>query len=59
MRIVQADALDSLDDYRLVEAATPAPGPGQVRIRVKACGVGYDRARRLPGETAAPEHAGL
>ena len=44
MRIVQANALDSLDDYRIVEAPIPTPGPGQVRIRVKACGVGYVEA---------------
>ena len=41
MKIVQADRLDSLADYRLTEVDTPAPGPGEVRIRVAACGVGY------------------
>jgi NADPH2:quinone reductase len=55
MKIVQADALDSLDDYRLVEAATPAPGPGQVRIRVRACGVGYvDALTALGGYQVKP-----
>jgi NADPH2:quinone reductase len=44
MRIVQAHALDSLDDYRMVEAPMPDPGPGQVRVRIKACGVGYVEA---------------
>jgi len=41
MRIIQAEALDSFDDYRIVEVPAPSPGPGQVRIRVRACGVGY------------------
>jgi NADPH2:quinone reductase len=55
MKIVQADALNSLDDYRLVETTTPAPGPGQVRIRVKACGVGYvDALTALGGYQVKP-----
>lgn len=41
MKAFQAHALDSIDDYRIVELATPEPGPGQVRVRIKACGVGY------------------
>jgi NADPH2:quinone reductase len=41
MKRVQADTLDSIADYRLIEDAAPAPGPGQVLVRVAACGVGY------------------
>jgi NADPH2:quinone reductase len=41
MRALQAQALDSIDDYREVDLPTPQPGPGQVRLRVRACGVGY------------------
>jgi NADPH2:quinone reductase len=41
MKRVQADALESIADYRLVEADTPQPGPGEVLIKVAACGVGY------------------
>jgi NADPH:quinone reductase len=38
---IQAESLDSIDDYRLIEAPTPEPGPGEVLIRIAACGVGY------------------
>jgi NADPH2:quinone reductase len=41
MRLVQAASLDSIDDYRLIEAETPRPGPGEVVIRIAACGLGY------------------
>lgn len=41
MKALQAQTLDSIDDYAVVELPTPEPGPGQVRIRVRACGVGY------------------
>lgn len=41
MKRVQAAALDSIADYRLIEAEAPTPGPGQVVVRVAACGVGY------------------
>ncbi|MEN9626782.1 MAG: hypothetical protein RJA10_8, partial [Pseudomonadota bacterium] len=41
MKIVEARALDSIDDYALREADVPVPGPGQVLLRVAACGVGY------------------
>jgi NADPH2:quinone reductase len=55
MRIIQADALDSLDDYRIVEVATPSPAPGQVRIKVRACGVGYvDALTALGGYQVKP-----
>jgi NADPH2:quinone reductase len=41
MRALQAERLDSIDDYRTLELPIPEPGPGEARIRVKACGVGY------------------
>lgn len=41
MKLVQADRLDSIADYRLFEAEVPRPGPGEVLIKVAACGVGY------------------
>jgi len=41
MKRVQADSLDSIADYRLIEVEPPSPGPGQVLVRVAACGVGY------------------
>lgn len=41
MKRVQADTLDSIADYRLIEVDPPAPAKGQVLVRVEACGVGY------------------
>ncbi|MBU6155959.1 MAG: NADPH:quinone oxidoreductase family protein [Alphaproteobacteria bacterium] len=41
MRLIEAENLDSIDSYRMVERDTPVPGRGQALIRVKACGVGY------------------
>lgn len=41
MKLIQAASLDSLADYRMIEADAPAPGPGEVLVRVRACGVGY------------------
>ncbi len=41
MRLVQANTLDSIADYRLIEDEAPEPGPGEVVIKVAACGVGY------------------
>jgi NADPH2:quinone reductase len=38
---VEAENLDNIADYRLVERAPPTPGPGEVVVRVMACGVGY------------------
>lgn len=50
MKIVQAHALDSLDDYAMVDAPLPQAGAGEVRIRVAACGVGYVEALRALGK---------
>lgn len=41
MRLIEAQNLDSIDSYAMVERETPVPGKGQALIRVKACGVGY------------------
>lgn len=41
MKIVEAQALDSIDSYALRDVEPPVPGPGQVLLRVVACGVGY------------------
>jgi NADPH2:quinone reductase len=41
VKFVQAESLDSIADYRLVEAERPHPGPGEVVVKVAACGVGY------------------
>lgn len=41
MKRVQADSLESIADYRLIEVDPLSPGAGQVLIRVGACGVGY------------------
>lgn len=41
MRKVEATALESIADYRMVDAPAPVPGPGTVVVRVAACGVGY------------------
>ena len=41
MKLVQAERLESIADYRLREAPVPVPGPGEVLVKVSACGVGY------------------
>lgn len=41
MRIVQAQKIDSVADYQLVELATPQPSAGEILVRVYACGMGY------------------
>lgn len=41
MKVLQAERLDSIDDYRFIAAPMPEPAAGEVRIKVAACGVGY------------------
>lgn len=41
MKLVQAQVIDSVDEYHLIEASPPEPHDGQVRIAVRACGMGY------------------
>lgn len=41
MRLIEADSLESVAFYRLMEREAPAPKAGEVLVRVKACGVGY------------------
>lgn len=56
MRIVQADALDSIDCYELREVDRPEPGPGELLIKVAACGVGYvDALMALGGYQVKPK----
>lgn len=41
MKLVQAEKIDSVEDYRLVEAPRPNLAEDSVLIRVKMCGMGY------------------
>ena len=41
MKAIQASSLSSVDEYREVEIDAPQPRDGEVRVRVKACGIGY------------------
>jgi NADPH2:quinone reductase len=41
MKVIRADRIEALADYREIELPLPEPGPGQVRIAVAAVGVGY------------------
>ena len=55
MRLIQATALSSFDDYHIVEAPAPEPGEGEVLIRVAACSVGYvDALTALGGYQVKP-----
>lgn len=41
MKQVQASSLESISDYRIIDAPVPAPAQGEVIVRVAVCGVGY------------------
>jgi NADPH2:quinone reductase len=41
MKAFQAQSLDSIDDYKLVDLPSPEPTGGELRLAIKACGVGY------------------
>ncbi|MBN8848613.1 MAG: NADPH:quinone oxidoreductase family protein [Sphingomonas sp.] len=41
MKSVQAEKLDSVDDYRMVEIDIPAVASGDVLVQVATCGMGY------------------
>lgn len=41
MKKVEAQTLDSIADYKLIDAPVPGAGPGEVVIKIAACGVGY------------------
>lgn len=41
MRFVQAQQLNSVADYAMIEGAAAEPGAGQVRVKVVCCGMGY------------------
>ncbi|MGV8995597.1 MAG: NADPH:quinone oxidoreductase family protein [Parvibaculaceae bacterium] len=41
MKKVEAQTLDSIADYRLIDVPVPSPGANEVVIEIAACGVGY------------------
>jgi len=41
VKLVRAQRLDSVEDYRLLDVDVPKPAAGQVLIRIHACGMGY------------------
>lgn len=41
MKIVLAEKIDSVADYRIVERETPRPGEGDVLLKIAVCGMGY------------------
>lgn len=41
MKVVQAQKIDSVADYALIDQAVPTPGAGEVLIKVYSCGMGY------------------
>jgi NADPH2:quinone reductase len=41
MKLVRADVINSVDDYKLIEAPTPVAKAGEVLVKVHACGMGY------------------
>lgn len=41
MKFVQAQKLDGIEDYAIIESVIPEPQAGQVLIKVMACGMGY------------------
>lgn len=48
-RIIVTRNTRTLDDYVVEDAPLPHPGTGQVRLRVRACGVGYVDALHATG----------
>lgn len=56
MKIVQAQKLDSFDDYEVVEVDVPTPGDDEVLVKVAACGMGYvDSLLALGGYQVKPQ----
>lgn len=41
MRAVRTESLNSIEDYRLIDAEPPQPASDEVVVQVAACGVGY------------------
>jgi len=41
LKLVRADKLDSVADYRLIDADVPTPARDDVLVEVRACGMGY------------------
>ncbi|PKP72018.1 MAG: quinone oxidoreductase [Alphaproteobacteria bacterium HGW-Alphaproteobacteria-5] len=56
MKLVQAQKIDSFDDYEIVDGEVPVPGPDEVLIKVAACGMGYvDALLALGGYQVKPQ----
>lgn len=41
MRIVRADRIDSIADYRIVDQDVPKAGDGELLLKIAVCGMGY------------------
>lgn len=48
-RIIRTHTVRELDAYAIERDPLPEPGPGEVRLRVRACGVGYVDALHATG----------
>lgn len=56
MKTVRAERIGSVDDYALVDVATPTPKPNDVLIEVRSCGMGYvDALVALGGYQVKPQ----
>lgn len=48
-RVIRTRTVRQLDAYAIERDPLPTPGPGEVRLRVRACGVGYVDALHATG----------
>lgn len=56
MKLVRADIINSVDDYKLIDAPVPTPRAGEVLVKVHACGMGYvDALVALGGYQVKPQ----
>ncbi len=56
MKLVRADAINSVDDYKMIDAPVPVPSKGEVLVKVHACGMGYvDALVALGGYQVKPQ----
>ncbi len=56
MRVVRAEVISSVEDYKLVEIPVPQAKAGQVLVKVHACGMGYvDALVALGGYQVKPQ----
>jgi NADPH2:quinone reductase len=49
MKAFQAQSLDSIDEYKLVDLPMPEPKAGEIRVAIRACGIGYFDALAATG----------